>query len=140
MTLPQWTDQLTLGLKNIDDNHQILFKLLHIIEGELVCSGDGIAPLLTTLLALSVRHFRYEEQYMADLSFPGAAVHKEEHDIFIEKIRWFERGYLKGTVLSGELSLFLEAWTMRHFNSTNDEFRDFLAENRLTCKPCIYVD
>ncbi|GFO64447.1 bacteriohemerythrin [Geomonas paludis] len=129
MVLPQWSSQLSVGLKQLDDNHQLLFKLLHIIDAEATCSGEGMVALLTALLTLSMCHFRCEEDWMTRLAFAGAGLHKEEHDAFVARVTSYRTAFMKGEAVSKGLVSFLESWMVQHFCSTNQEFRLFLMQN-----------
>ncbi|MBJ6751374.1 bacteriohemerythrin [Geomonas anaerohicana] len=129
MVLPEWSSQLSIGLKPVDDNHQLLFKLLHIIHAEATYSGEGMVALLTALLTLSMCHFRCEEDWMTRLAFAGTALHKEEHDAFVARVTSYRTAFMKGEAVNKGLVFFLESWMVQHFCSTNKEFRIFLLQN-----------
>lgn len=128
MALPTWNDRCLIGMKQVDENHHLLFKLLNIIYEEFgrQVPADNPVALLNALMSLSRCHFRYEERWMAEICFEGLPEHKKEHDIFAAMIAELQQSYSEGAARDAELLSFLDNWTDHHFNSTNKELRDFL--------------
>ena len=61
--------------------------------------------------------------------FQGLAAHKEEHRIFVEKIRSFQRDFSLGRVaLSLEILHFLRDWLLHHILETDKEYGPFLKD------------
>lgn len=121
-----WHDHLLLGVREIDQHHKQLLKLIDIVSAELeMDSAEPPVALLNALHCLSVSYFGQEERFMSEKSFPGLAGHKKEHDAFIAKVLEARQNYCNGRV---ELLKFLASWTDQHFMATNSKLRLFLSE------------
>ncbi len=80
----KWTSALSVGIEEIDVQHQELFRraerlLAGLHQGE----PEEIGGLIDFLHEYAVVHFGAEEAAMRAASFPGYVRHKAEHDRFI---------------------------------------------------------
>ncbi len=93
MTL-QWTDALTLGVPEIDAQHQELFRRVERLV-DAVGRGDHseVGPLLAFLHEYAVTHFGAEEALMREARYPGLRVHRAEHAKFVESLAALERDH-----------------------------------------------
>lgn len=126
MPLFAWHDRFSLGIAGIDEHHQQFVRLVNLIGAEVDTAPEVIPrPLLDALVSLSIFHFRYEERYLADISFPGLADHKKEHDAFVNKVVEAQQNCSDGGT---KFLQFLPSWIDLHLNATNARLRLFLLE------------
>jgi hemerythrin len=95
MTL-EWTSALRVGVDQIDEQHQELFRraerLVHALK-----AGDRseVEPLIHYLSDYVVSHFECEERWMAKAEYPALEVHRDAHqrfkDDFAEMTREYQR-------------------------------------------------
>jgi hemerythrin len=88
----QWTQALSVGIPEIDEQHQELFRrvdsvLVALLQGD----ASEVARLLAFLDEYVVVHFGAEERFMLENGYPGYGAHKAEHDGFVEDLRELDR-------------------------------------------------
>ena len=88
MGLIEWDESYSVGVKELDEQHKQLFKMLDVLFD----STDAAACLQTATDVLAgLReyadvHFETEERYMAECGYPGLEIHKTTHEHFREEI------------------------------------------------------
>ena len=83
-----WTPELSIGVVEIDEQHQELFALINRLLGafDINSAETEIRTLFLFLESYVVGHFGNEERYMdnyAMYGYPDAGRHKSEHKAFI---------------------------------------------------------
>jgi hemerythrin len=81
-----WDATLAIDLQDIDQQHkEIVRRLDRMLTAMSQRKGKGeVGPLCAFLSEYVVMHFRAEEQYMAQRSYPEYAAHKSEHDEIVQ--------------------------------------------------------
>ncbi len=83
----EWTDALSLGVPEIDAQHQELFRR---VDGVLDAMEHGdrgeTGRLISFMNEYAIMHFGAEEELMRQRKYPGYAVHKREHDKFLAEL------------------------------------------------------
>ncbi len=122
MSLITWGPLLSVGHKDIDEQHQKLVDMLNRLNDELH-SGQGVATLRTILDELvqyTVYHFGTEERLATEAGLGLSAQHKAEHDGFVADIAAFQQKFEAGSAtLSVEVMHFLRDWLSRHIMQTD---------------------
>jgi hemerythrin-like metal-binding protein len=81
----EWTEDLSVGVKTIDEQHKELFARI----GDLVAAVKShtckykIGDVIKFLEDYIVFHFGEEEKYMLEHGYPGYAAHKAQHEKFM---------------------------------------------------------
>lgn len=83
----QWTQALSVGIPEIDEQHQELFRR---VDRVLVAASNGDAPEVTRMLGFLREyvefHFAAEEAFMRDQTYPGIEAHKAEHVYLVSQV------------------------------------------------------
>lgn len=127
----KWTDELSVGVEEIDRQHKELLKRINDLLYAL-CHGKergDISNLVKLLEDEVAAHFRSEEAIMAGHNYPGLQVHQAEH---IRLIREFDE--MKGELESAgtSLSLVLQVqnnaveWFTKHISTLDKGIGEFL--------------
>jgi hemerythrin len=81
----KWTEQLSIGISEIDLQHRELFirinnllKAMHEGKGK-----EEIQKVMEFLDDYVISHFGTEEKYMSQYNYPETSRHKEQHQNFI---------------------------------------------------------
>lgn len=127
-----WQDSYSVGVKEIDDQHKMLFKLIEKLH-KAVEDGDtkqAISDIIPELVKYTMYHFETEEDYMRKYRYEGYSAHKERHFSFITELK----EYIKELVdnksgLSIKLLVFLNDWLVNHIQSLDQELGPFLAKH-----------
>jgi hemerythrin len=134
----QWTPDLAVGVKTIDEQHQELFVRVNQLL-EATSRGVGrteVTNVVRFLAEYVVLHFREEEQAMADHGYPELEPHRAEHRGFVQDfarliIEYREHGATT-TVLAG-LNRQLAEWLLNHVARSDKAFGTYLvAADRAT--------
>ena len=82
----EWHDFFEIGIDFIDDDHKKLLKIMidtkAAIEEE---NNNKCVQLLTSLLKEAKEHFSREEEYLAEIKYPGLEEHKKYHKELLVK-------------------------------------------------------
>ncbi len=83
-----WSDEYCIGIKVIDDQHQMLCGLLnkHLESQDLLVDSEALTDALNEIAEFAKDHFAQEEKLMKENGFPDFVEHKAEHKAYIETI------------------------------------------------------
>ena len=78
----QWDGSHNLGIKEMDDQHEIIFSILNKLYEAIESGGakDDVAKTLTQLTDDINSHFGLEENYFDKFSYENSDEHKQEHN------------------------------------------------------------
>ena len=128
----QWTTAFSVGIAELDSQHQELFRRAGMLIDAMAPrgAGDEARLHLEALQAYAVEHFCVEEAWMRDARFPGYVRHKAEHDRFIEDLHALAREHEargRGAFESLRATRWLAQWLDEHVKGTDAEMGRFLA-------------
>ena len=135
MVIMKWSDDLTVQVKEIDNQHQKLIDLINKLH-EAMLQKQGkqvISQTIDELSAYTVYHFQNEEKYMTQFKYPGLAAHKHEHESFVSKVDSFQKDFESGKLgLSLEIMTFLKDWVSNHIKGTDKKYIEVFHKNGLS--------
>ena len=120
-----WSDEFSVNVREIDEQHQRLVGMINGLHEALI-SGRGKEvqrKIIADMVDYAGVHFGTEEKYMGLYKFPGQGNHKAEHDSFSEKAADLKaRVEGKGFVLTLEVLNFLRDWLQNHILVTDKQY------------------
>ena len=132
MSLIPWSDDLSVGIHEIDDQHRKLIGLINDLH-DAMKSGQAKQALEKTLSELAdyaVYHFQVEEKYMEKFRYPEFPSHKLAHTAFVKKVAAFQADYKSGKLgLSLDLMHFLRDWLTTHIKGTDRQYAALFLKN-----------
>jgi hemerythrin len=132
--LIQWTDDLSVGVKEIDDQHKIFLSILNDLCNT-SCSlhpALEVASILRQLTAYASFHFATEERYFDKFNYEFSAEHKEEHKKLLAKVAEFDQRFItEGDAILSELLDFLEDWLVDHLSGQDKKYTKCFQEHGL---------
>jgi hemerythrin-like metal-binding protein len=114
-----WSDQLSTGLPDVDDQHQRLIELINTM-GDIRTRGaepGELAAVLAQLRDYTVYHFQHEEDLMASLPVNQAnkASHIKDHQGFVNIVLRAEGMVGSNPAdVTDHLLAFLVKWLVHH--------------------------
>lgn len=123
-----WTDELSVGIEEIDEQHKVLVGLLNRMHEAIEehHGSDTVAGILTELADYTKIHFAVEESLMRILGYPGYEDHKEIHDELLEQVMDLQKKVATGnTSISFELLHFLKVWLSKHIMDEDMQYSGF---------------
>lgn len=129
MALMEWSEDLELGLSEIDSQHRWLVNATNELHAELSKgspSPDQVASLLAGLADYTVNHFVTEEILFERFGYPYAAAHHREHSHFVSAVKEWENRHSSGETLGQEILVFLKEWLRYHIQKSDRAYVPFL--------------
>lgn len=87
-----WTDDLTVGIDEIDSQHRSLFQQLEKLLDACVAGREReeVMTMLGFLDQYVVTHFATEEGLQQEYCYPGYEKHRTEHADFLHRLQFFK--------------------------------------------------
>jgi hemerythrin len=108
-----------------DAQHQALFEILDLLKDpaadrQVICKLENYTEY----------HFALEEQYMAELGYPGRDEHIKAHDRFRREIaQLLQEGQELDAMFREIIATFLTEWLTRHVFGIDKELEDFIQQS-----------
>jgi len=113
-----WTDNLELGIEEIDEQHRELFRRGERLHHALLHGQPAGAELmLASFRDFVLSHFEFEERWMRRTGFPSLPAHCEAHRIFADRLHRVTAEYRRHgptAEVAETLRVWLEAWLREH--------------------------
>ncbi|HUI30475.1 MAG TPA: bacteriohemerythrin [Candidatus Acidoferrales bacterium] len=129
MPFIEWSQDLSVNIDEIDDQHRKLVDLINLLydsmkEGK---GKDELGKILNDLADNTVHHFETEEKLLQKYDYPEYASHKKEHDDLARQVSIIKAQYEKGnTTISIEMLGFLKSWLNNHILTSDKKYSTFL--------------
>lgn len=133
MAYMNWSDNLSVDVKEIDSQHKKLIRMVNdFYDGIQADDTRALGRLLTSLVIYAVYHFQTEEKYMDKFKYTDTADHKREHQLFVEKVADIKKRFDEGRlVLSVEITNFVKEWIVKHVMGSDKKYSRCFVENGL---------
>lgn len=126
--LIQWADDLSVNIREIDEQHLRLINLINELQSAMA-SGKGkeaISEVLRELKEYTVFHFSHEEAMFEEHKYPGLLNHEAAHRKFVETVLEFEEQVNSGkTAVTMEVMNFLKDWLVKHIKGIDQKYSPF---------------
>ncbi len=130
----QWTEDLSVGVDEIDNQHKVLFSRINNLVTAIKqhrCK-DEIDNTIRFLEEYAATHFAYEEKYMQDSHYPEYPRHKAHHARYLEHLSELKKEAAAPRVKGGSYDLSVTAnqmvvdWIIDHIMKVDRKFGDYL--------------
>ncbi|MEK6673351.1 MAG: bacteriohemerythrin [Nitrospirota bacterium] len=132
----QWTEDLSVGIKTIDDQHKELFNRINSLVDTIkdhTCKYK-IGDVIKFLEDYIVEHFSLEQKIMRESGYPNYDPHRLQHEKFIqnffelkvelEKIEaWRRPGSYDLSVATNQIVV---DWILDHISMIDKQLGEFL--------------
>ena len=126
-----WTDKFSTNSDEIDKHHQTIINQLNHLQEQMV-QGKGkeeIGKTLEFLESYAKMHFEEEEKLMEKYNCPVAALNKDQHAIFLQKVADFRNRYesaSKDILLTIDVQHELSDWIINHILKVDVKIKDYI--------------
>ena len=124
----KWNDDLSVGVAEMDIQHQKLIGMINrlIREQKSLTDPKTIAELLTEMTDYAQEHFRAEEYLMSEYGYEHKDQQVLQHGDFITKTQEFCSATEIGTnILSMALLEYLRTWLVDHILDEDMKYKSF---------------
>ncbi len=122
MPMIQWNNTLSLGIEEIDGQHQQLIGIINALYDAMCQDAETtvLASIIQQMRHYTDHHFHDEETLMARIHYPQLEDHQAQHGEFCEKLHTFEQAYQKNDkALAMDILNFLSDWLVSHINESD---------------------
>jgi len=129
--LMEWSDKLSVGVAQIDNEHKRLLALLNELNRALE-SGTGLGALsgvLDGLVHYAAYHFTHEEDQFLRSGYPAYDAHRLQHQALTARVKEIYGEFQSGgeeAELPGEVLEFLKNWLYHHIMESDRDFGAYL--------------
>jgi len=134
MSLITWSDNLSVNVKEIDEQNQELIKLINSLHDAMKVgkANEVLLEIINGLLDYTSFHFETEEKYFDKFEYLESKLHKQEHKGFVEKVLEFKKDCENGKIiLSIQVKNFLSDWLKTHNKGSDKRYSKFFNDNGL---------
>lgn len=135
MSYMPWSDDLSVGLESVDEQHRWLVDATNQLHAELVKDTPDRAvmgEIIEGLMDYTMNHFIMEEELFQRHAYPDAAAHKAQHDHFTAQVMDTLVRFEDGEDVGQETLDFLKNWLINHIMRTDKAYTPFLAAHGVT--------
>lgn len=129
MELFAWDNKYSVDIESIDNDHKGLIDLINKLF-EAMRAGkakDVLDGTLTKLISYTRTHFLREETYFRTTNYPGYEEHKDQHELFIQKVNELKKHLDQGdSKISIDLMKFLSDWLINHILVSDRKYAQHL--------------
>lgn len=131
MELVKWTQEYSVGIKEIDNQHQGLIIIINELFNLMTVgkAKDNLIEIFDHLTDYSKKHFFAEELMMVKYAYNDYQQHKNEHAKFIEKLNGLKSDFANGKVtISLEVLSFLKDWLINHIQISDKKYAPHISK------------
>lgn len=128
MTFMPWSNEFSVGLDEIDEQHQWLFDATNRLHDEMtkeVHSRAVIGEIIEGLVDYTMNHFIMEEELFERYGYPQAQEHKALHNKFTASIMNTLTEFESGADIENEVLDILKNWLLQHILKTDTAYVPF---------------
>jgi len=117
MPLIRWTGAYSVGVPELDEQHQCLMELMNnfhqaMVEGQ---GRDKLEGVFAALTEYAAGHFRSEEEWMEGQGYPRLAEHRRQHEDLFRRLQELQgKSAAANPALSVSTAMFLSDWLREH--------------------------
>lgn len=131
MDLIVWTEELSVGITRMDEQHKRLIAMINrlAVEPDTTTESVLISDLLTDMIRYAREHFRDEEAMLIAHEYPFISQQKEQHLAFIQKTVDFCSAVEVGVgMVPQALLTYLKEWLVHHILEQDMKYRTFFQD------------
>jgi hemerythrin len=130
----EWTNELSVKVKEIDDEHRTLVGMINTLNDAMLAHKGRERQKVTidAMVDYASTHFAREERYMQSFPYQGYQAHRVEHQKFTAKaLELKTRADRDGFILTPEITNFLKAWLRNHIMESDKRYQACFNEHGL---------
>ncbi|OHD17983.1 MAG: hemerythrin [Spirochaetes bacterium GWD1_27_9] len=129
MAYINWSDTLSVGVKEFDNQHKKLVDMVNQLHSAMM-EGKGKHVLMDVFVKLvnyTVEHFAAEEKLMQKYDYPDYQKHLKEHkDLTAQALELKKKFETTNAIMSIEVIMFLKDWLANHILKSDKIYGNFL--------------
>jgi hemerythrin-like metal-binding protein len=139
MPFVEWTDEFSVGVPEIDRDHQTLLSLLNKLhDAEQAGMGqETLGKVVGGLMFYVSYHCTHEEELFLRAKYPRYEEHRQQHEVLRSAVKEIYADFHAGAVekLPQVALEFLKSWLYEHVMGADRDFAGYLNANPSALKP-----
>lgn len=136
MALITWNEDFSVGVKELDEQHQKLIAIINelfTLYSEKKFNNIDVNPIFKELLDYASQHLATEEHYFTLYNYPKKDQHTALHNAYRQKITELQLDYEKENSEKTLFAInnFLNEWWVWHINNIDKEYTSYFNANGL---------
>ena len=133
MAFLTWSNELSVGVVELDEQHKKLFGYLNEFYDSIQSDNKkALKSLIDSLMEYALYHFRTEEKYFDKFGYEDSEFHKKEHQDFVDRVLDFKNKFESGKlVVSLTITNFLKNWIKEHIKISDKRYGKCFNSNGL---------
>jgi hemerythrin len=128
----QWSEEFSVGVEELDQQHQQLIKMLNRLLSKRETTdthSETISDTLQMMTRYAHKHFKSEENLMKAYNYPGLEEHKKEHLAYRRKAGDFSTATILGIESVPEILIaYLFDWWTHHILDQDMKYKSFFSK------------
>jgi hemerythrin len=126
MTKLVWTDQLSVGIDVIDQQHRRIVEYINQLDDALTFghSRQEIGNLINDLVDYTMSHFGFEESLQEEAGYQFLVSHKKVHELFAQRVTDYQTRFEKGEDVCKGLNSLLVTWLFNHIKRDDADYAE----------------
>ena len=133
--LIEWTDDLSVNIQEIDEQHKILVDLVNKLYKSIITQTEKntVYDVLNELVQYTTIHFAVEESLMRIFDYPHYEEHKKHHEALKKQVVDLQDKVWETAEdsVSMELLRFLRGWLTKHIMQEDKRYVSFFLDKGL---------
>lgn len=124
MSFIPWTDALSVGISQVDDQHKKLLGFVNDLHDAMKArrGRDAVGDVLNGLVAYTKEHFGNEEALMQASGYPRLAQHQQQHRALTQQVDDLLAKQRAGQItVSLDTMNFIRDWLQNHIQRSDKE-------------------
>ena len=129
MALFTWNDSYSVGVREIDQQHEKIMKFINDLNGAMLekKGREVVGKILKELINYTASHFAVEEKLMSQHGYPEYDEHKAKHDKMVDKVLALQKDVdANKLTVTSDVMKFLQDWLNKHIMGTDKKYGPFL--------------
>ncbi len=130
MPLIVWSEELSLGIDSIDNQHKKLVEIINNLDESMKGNDSNIQlkAIFAELNQYTQRHFYYEEKLFEQHGYQDSIEHKRQHaELIVQLTELKEKcDHYQNESVTQDVMQFLKNWLTYHILKTDKAYSQFL--------------
>jgi len=130
-----WTDEFSVGVKALDDQHKQIIDLINILidSSNRSVNSETIFNVLKQMMSYAQKHLDFEEQLLEEHKYFDLMNHAATHVKYLEKVAKFSFDTMAHDESIPEALLeFLQNWWQHHILEDDMKYKAFFKERGIS--------
>lgn len=135
MAFIEWSDTLSVGVTEFDNQHKRLIDIINKMHDSLSSgkTNDVIKEILDGLLDYTIEHFSAEENFFEKYKYSEITKHREQHNKLLKEVMDLKNRLENSDIsLSYETMVFLQDWLTKHILECDMKYKEFFRSHGIS--------